>query len=89
MDKNRSAVQGVVSILDHLYEYVPQNDGRVHTLIMWSDGLSCERHVGAKNARANEPTSLDRFEGLEPLIKIILLLQVSFVEHAKAYHKSV
>jgi len=60
MDENRSMVQVVVSILNHLHEYVPQNDRRAHTLITWVDGLSCERHVGAKNARANGPTSLDR-----------------------------
>ena len=49
-------------------------------LITWGDGLSCERHVDAQNARANAETPLDRLEGLEPspqeFHKRMLLMQV-------------
>jgi len=35
-------------------------------LITWGDGLSCERHVDAQNARANAEIPLDQLEGLDP-----------------------
>lgn len=40
--------------IDHLYMYDSQKDGMGPTLITWGDGLSCERHVDAQNARNNE-----------------------------------
>ena len=83
MDENPSTVPGVIGILDRLHKYVPMLDGRVHTLITWGDGLSCERHVDAQNARANEPTPRDRLEGPQDFHKRILLLQVSYVVSLK------
>lgn len=80
MEENPSTVQGVVNILENLHTYVPASGDQVHTLICWGDGLSCERHVDAQNARANAATKTDRLQGLEPspqeFHKRMLLMQV-------------
>jgi len=56
------------------------NGDQLHTIITWGDGLSCERHVDAQNARANGSTPIDRLEGLEPspqeVHKRMILIQV-------------
>lgn len=81
MDENPSSIPGVVNILSSLHKYVPcPNGDTLHTIITWGDGLSCERHVDAQNARANGSTPKYRLEGLEPspqeFHKRMILMQV-------------
>jgi len=52
--------------IDHLYMYDSQKDGMGPTLITWGDGLSCERHVDAQNARNNELIPWAWYEDLKP-----------------------
>ncbi|XP_060588189.1 uncharacterized protein LOC132743654 [Ruditapes philippinarum] len=68
LQENPSTTAGVINILDMLHRYVPQNeaDGTLYPIITWGDGLSCERHADAQNARANGATPRERLEGLEP-----------------------
>ncbi|KAH3738407.1 hypothetical protein DPMN_045040 [Dreissena polymorpha] len=67
LDEPPSSIAGVIKILEGLQKYVPlKEDGDPFRIITWDDGLSCERHVDAQNARANGATPLDRLQGLEP-----------------------
>ncbi|XP_060580152.1 uncharacterized protein LOC132736956 [Ruditapes philippinarum] len=62
LQENPSTTAGVINILDMLHRYVPQNeaDGTLYPIITWGDGLSCERHADAQNARANGATPFKR-----------------------------
>jgi hypothetical protein len=83
IEENPSTTAGVIKILDDLHRYVPSQDGTVYPIVTWGDGLSCERHVLAQNARANCQNDFTRLKGLEPAAqefhKRMILLQVKII----------
>lgn len=82
LDENPSSTAGVINIIEQLHKYVPKKaDGSPFKLITWGDGLSCERHVDAQNARANGADPFAKLQGLEPgpqeFHKRMILMQVN------------
>jgi hypothetical protein len=65
----------------NLQQYVPNKDGNLLKLVVFGDGLSCERHNDAHMARSNGATDLDKLQGLEPQVqefhKRMLLMEVN------------
>ena len=66
--------------MEHLHSYVPQPNGEVLPILCSGDGLSIERMVHAKRARANGEIKRSQLQGLvetpQEFHKEILLLQV-------------
>ncbi|KAK3611122.1 hypothetical protein CHS0354_007381 [Potamilus streckersoni] len=54
LNKDESTTAGMIEILESYKEYVPENeDGDPLPLLLYCDGLSCERVEGAQRARIN------------------------------------
>ncbi|XP_053403746.1 uncharacterized protein LOC123554765 isoform X2 [Mercenaria mercenaria] len=67
INENPSTCDGVINIMEQLHKYVPvKADGSPFRILTWGDGLSCERHVDAQNARANGADLFAKLQGLEP-----------------------
>ncbi len=83
VDADPSSTAGTIDILQHLSSYVPVVEDRPHTIPCNGDGLSMERMIHARMARARSPTLCSRFCGLLPtpqeFHKEGILLQVSCV----------
>ena len=60
----------MIEILENYNQYVPLDyDGNPVTLILYCDGLSCERVEGAQRARINGADAMARLEEFEPGIQ--------------------
>lgn len=81
IDKDESKVADMIDILEEYNQYVPSVNNKPRPVLLFGDGLSCERVLDAKNARMNARDPWDRFEGIEPAAqewhKRLLLLGVS------------
>ena len=67
MHENPSSTQGVIRILEGLQKYVPQIDSNnTYPMVVWGDGLSCERTNDAQFARVNGATPTSRLESFQP-----------------------
>ncbi|KAL3886222.1 hypothetical protein ACJMK2_026229 [Sinanodonta woodiana] len=64
--ENTSTIAGVIRIREWLHNYVPRRDSHMYPIVYWGDGLSCERHIDAQNARSNAGNPAQRVEGLVP-----------------------
>nr|XP_022309155.1 uncharacterized protein LOC111114903 [Crassostrea virginica] len=77
--ENPSTAAGTIQILENLHQYVPTHEDRVHQILCFGDGLSCERHNDAHMSRSNGETMIDRLQGLQPQVqefhKRMLLMQ--------------
>lgn len=82
-----SSTQGAIGIYTRLQNYVPVIDGKPCQVVVFGDGLSCERGNDAQRARSNGLDPLERLEGLEPAAqefhKEMLLLQDYFDDFFK------
>ena len=83
IDANPSSTSGVIDILSHLHQYVPQKGGEVlRAVAAHGDCGAVERMIDARRARSCEETSVNRLEGLEPVPQEFhhrgVMLQVSF-----------
>ena len=80
VEANPASTAGVIRIMEHLHAYVPESDGSVVPILCSGDGLSVERMLHAKRARANGETKKQQLQGLvetpQEFHKEILLLQV-------------
>ena len=76
-----ASAAGTIQILENLHQYVPTHEDRVHQILCFGDGLSCERHNDAHMSRSNGETMIDRLQGLQPQVqefhKRMLLMQVN------------
>ena len=55
----------MIDVLVEYHKYVPfLPDGTPQPIILYGDGLSCERGHDAQMSRANHDTPADRLEGL-------------------------
>ena len=79
--ENPSTAAGTIQILENLHQYVPTHEERVHQILCFGDGLSCERHNDAHMSMSNGETMIDRLQGLQPQVqefhKRMLLMQVN------------
>ena len=82
-----STTQGAIGIYSRLQQYVPVVDGIPCQMVVYGDGLSCERGNDAQRARANGLDPVERLEGLEPAVqefhKEMILLQDFFDDFYK------
>ena len=63
LNKDESTTAGMIEILENYNQYVPLDyDGNPMTLILYCDGLSCERVEGAQRARINGADAMARLE---------------------------
>lgn len=53
----------MIDIVEHLQQYVPNDDGKMLPLLLGGDALSVERGVNAQRARADAITQQDRLDG--------------------------
>jgi hypothetical protein len=72
----------MIEILESYQKYVPKTDDDLpFPLVLFCDGLSCERVKGAQRARVNGQDSWDRLEMYEPAIqewhRRLMYMQVS------------
>lgn len=78
LQKDETRIADMIDVMLHYDQYVPGNP--LIPVILYGDGLSCERVNDASNARINAHTPRDRLEGLIPAIqewhKRVLLLGV-------------
>ena len=85
VEVNMASTAGVVRVMEHLHTYVPQPDGQVQVILYSGDGLSVEKMVQAKKARANGERKKDQLQGLiecpQEFHKEMLSLQVSQQNH--------
>ncbi len=68
--ENPSTTGGTIRVMEHLQQYVPrENGGKGPFRIVpeHGDGLSVERMIDAKNARAACLTDTERLEGTIPV----------------------
>ncbi|KAI8502426.1 hypothetical protein Bbelb_200140 [Branchiostoma belcheri] len=83
-----SSTEGVIRLMEHTHQFVPETDRKLSPVMCCWDGLSVERMIHCKWARANGETRKARLEGLvegpQEFHKEIILFQ------SKAYfqHKS-
>ncbi|XP_071122550.1 uncharacterized protein, partial [Mytilus edulis] len=84
IQENPSSTAGTIAILGKLHKYVPITNEKLNACVVYGDGLTCERHNDAHNARAGGRTAEDRLEGLEPcpqeFHKRMLILQDTWNE---------
>ncbi|XP_066264517.1 uncharacterized protein [Branchiostoma lanceolatum] len=77
--ENPSSTEGVIKIMEHLHQFVPESEGTLCPIMCCGDGLSIERMIHCKRARSNGETAKERLEGLvegpQEFHKEILLLQ--------------
>ncbi|CAC5393732.1 unnamed protein product [Mytilus coruscus] len=93
IQENPSSTAGTIAILQKLHTYVPISNAKLNTCVVYGDGLTCERHNDAHNARAGGRTAEDRLEGLEPcpqeFHKRMLLLQKNKIDKKHSIQKSI
>ena len=81
VEADPSSTQGTITIMQHLHQYIPKlEDGSCVEIICNGDGLSIERMVHAKRARAASGTAegclANLIESPQEFHKEIILLQV-------------
>ena len=70
INKDESTTGGMIDIMEAYSKYVPiDSHGQPEQLILFCDGLSCERMEGAQRARVNGVDALARLEMFEPGIQ--------------------
>lgn len=70
LNKDGSTTAGMIEILEDYTKYVPRTRDEVpFSLVLFCDGLSCERVEGAQRARINGEDSWDRLDMFEPAIQ--------------------
>lgn len=58
----------MIKIMEEYHHYVPIIMGVLRAIILYGDGLSCERANDALNARSNGATASKRLTGLVPAV---------------------
>ena len=66
LNKDESKIADMVDILEDYQKYVPVSNYQPRPILLFGDGLSCERVNDAKNSRIMAANSWDRFDGFEP-----------------------
>ncbi|MES9880856.1 MAG: hypothetical protein ABW185_08250 [Sedimenticola sp.] len=91
-DENPCSTQGAIGIYQRLQKYVPSANDEPITILVYGDGLSCERGNDAHRARSNGLSAWERLDGLEPAAqefhKEMILLQDYFDEFFSASSSS-
>ena len=81
-DENPSTTEGAIGMYEQLQKYVPSVSTSPFTVVVYGDGLSCERGNDAQRARCNGINLWGRLECVEPSAqefhKEMLLLQVYY-----------
>lgn len=70
LNKDESTTAGMIEILEDYTKYVPtDSNGMPTSLVLYCDGLSCERIDGAQRARINGHDNWARLQMFEPAIQ--------------------
>jgi hypothetical protein len=70
VQKDETKTAEVIELLDIYKKYVPaKSDGNPFPIILYCDGLSCERVDGAQKARINGGNPWHRLQMFEPCIQ--------------------
>ncbi|KAJ8310228.1 hypothetical protein KUTeg_012093 [Tegillarca granosa] len=70
LNKGEASTAGMIDILESFKEYVPRDrNGKPLPLLLYCDGLSCERVEGAQRARINGEDKWARLDMFEPAIQ--------------------
>ncbi|XP_038046724.1 uncharacterized protein LOC119720930 [Patiria miniata] len=65
IDENPYSTSGSVRMLESLHQFVPSyGDENLYPIVCFGDGLSVEKMVDAKRAKASGASAVDRLEGL-------------------------
>lgn len=82
MEKDENITEQMITIIEHLQQYVPKTENRMIPILLGGDGLSVERGESAKRARLDAITPEDRLDGFiwksEDWHGHVLSLQVFF-----------
>ena len=82
IEANPASTPGAITIMEHLHTFVPSDNRGIHPIHCYGGGMSVERMVDAKGARAGGETSMNRLEKLiqcsQEFHKRGLLLKVLF-----------
>ena len=82
----------MIEILENYEQYVPRSENDVPVpLVLFCDGLSCERVEGAQRARINGQNRWERLDMYEPAIqewhRCLMYLQVINIDKRQTLKK--
>ena len=71
MDKDETKIRDMIDVVEAYHQYVPENPrtGKPIPILLYGDGLSCERVNDAQNSRINADNAWDRLDGIQPAIQ--------------------